>query len=361
MVDNTIALQVRPLDVSAPLMRAQQMRQMQAETQKTETDMRNLAIGQEARGLVPYVNHPEFGQRWAQSVDRLTSQGLLDPQTAQQWRSSPSPFLLKQIIAQTSTPEMQFRMQESERSQANTDRSFDLQKQQIQATIEGSKAPPGFQRTATGLQPVVGGPADPDYLERAHKAKEKPRQMSVTDISKMSDEGGKLANLTSFIANFKPEFSGSVVKPLGEARNWVGRNLPEWAVDPAAAQGASWWQQYDRYKNVVRNELFGSALTVNEQAAFERADVNPGMSPKQVETNLAKQKEIAEVGIKRKANALITAGYDPKTIAAAYGVDLKQLGVAEKRGAAASPATSTWTDPETNKTYTVRDGKLFAQ
>jgi hypothetical protein len=60
---------------------------------------------------------------------------------------------------------------------------------------------------------------------------------------------------------------------------------------------AGWWQGYDRYKNVVRNELFGASLTPGEQQAFEKSDITPSMSPKAIKDNLKLQSEI----VKRRA------------------------------------------------------------
>lgn len=64
-----------------------------------------------------------------------------------------------------------FRRQEAQRAQGNADRSFGLQREQFNATMEGQRVPPGFQRTEGGLAPVPGGPQDPAYLDRANAAK----------------------------------------------------------------------------------------------------------------------------------------------------------------------------------------------
>src|SRR5688572_21989178 len=111
MNNNAIALGITPpsFDISAPLVRASQLRQMQAQTQATEVKMRQDALGAEARGLMQFANHPEFAQKWSESVDKLASQGVLDPQTAEQYRRTPSPLLLKQIIASTESPEISMR------------------------------------------------------------------------------------------------------------------------------------------------------------------------------------------------------------------------------------------------------------
>jgi hypothetical protein len=202
--------------------------------------------------------------------------------------------------------------------------------------MDGESIPPNFEKGADGvLQPKKGGPADPTYIKQTNEAKEKPRQMSITDITKLSDEGQKFANLGTFSSTFKDTFSGWGNKTVGEAANAVARYTSLGDKD-----AANWWQGYDRYKNVVRNDLFGSALTKTEQAAFDQADINPGMDPKVIRKNMEIQQQIVTNGLKRKADAMISSGYDPKAIADAYGVDLKDIGVTSegKRGGASSGA-----------------------
>lgn len=188
--------------------------------------------------------------------------------------------------------------------------------------------PSGFRKDAAtgGLTPIPGGPQDPAYISTATK----PRSLSVSDIGKLSDEGQKFGTLTSVANNFKDNYGG-YTPGTGDLSMAAGRYLPERIAGKDRAEAAAYWQEYDRYKNVVRNELFGSALTVGETKAFAQADVDPSMQPAQIRKNLARQKEIVEAGLKRKASAMIAAGYDPETIGRAYGVDLGGLGVNTQR------------------------------
>ena len=206
------------------------------------------------------------------------------------------------------------------------ERKFAEEQRQFNTSNKG--VPPGFARTQDGgLAPIPGGPADPKYLQQTTEAKAKPREMSITDISKLSEEGGKYAQVGGFTDSFEPRFAGYKSSTVGDIANLAGRNLPAGVVGKDVAEGATWWQGYDRYKNVIRNDLYGSALTPSEQAAFEKADITPGMDPEQIKKNLVTQKEVVQNGLKRKANAMIASGYDPKVIAQSYGVDLKELGV----------------------------------
>lgn len=238
-----------------------------------------------------------------------------------------------------------FRQQEAVRAQGNSDRTYSLQER----VATGGKVPAGFEPNPSGgIRPVVGGPADPAYLAASNEAKAKPRNMSIGDITKLTEEGGKFANVAGFGDTFKPEYAGYKIKAVGELANTAGRNLPGSILPAGVAAGADWWQGYDRYKNQIRNDLFGSALTKSEIQAFEAADITPGMDPAMVKNNLARQKSIIESGVKRKASAMVESGYDPAAIAKAYGIDVGSLGIegAGKRGKApAATAAAPARDP----------------
>lgn len=151
-----------------------------------------------------------------------------------------------------------------------------------------------------------------------------PRKLSITDIGKLSEEGQKFATLNSVHGKFEDRFAG-YLPGTGDASMTAGRYLPAGLVGKDRSEGAAFWQEYDRYKNVVRNELFGASLTSGEQKAFAQADVNPSMQPEQIRKNLTLQKSIVENGLKRKAQAAVSSGYDPKAIGEAYGVDLSSM------------------------------------
>lgn len=238
-----------------------------------------------------------------------------------------------------------FRQQEAQQGQQRWQAGHNLQQRQVDASLEGGKVPAGWHKTATGIEPIPQGPADPAYLEKVAGAKQKPRDFSVSDITKLSEEGGKFSNLAGFKSTFEPRFAGYGTEASGNVATFLGRNAPG-IVPKNTAETAQWWQGYDRYKNVVRNELFGSALTAPEKAAFERADINPGMDPATITKNLETQERVAKNGLKRKANALIQAGYPPEQISAAYGLDLSELGVtATGKGKTAPPGAAPTPSP----------------
>ena len=105
----------------------------------------------------------------------------------------------------------------------------------------------------------------------------------------------------------------------------------------ASQEAAQWWQTYDRHKNVVRNELFGAALTAPEQAAFDKADITPNMDPTLIKKNLAVQQQIIQSAAKRTAEALIAAGANPEVVQKAYGYDPRNSQPASGAGGANDP------------------------
>ncbi len=255
-------------------------------------------------------------------------------------------------------------MTNSNRDFGLREKTFNENVRQFNVGADAGKTPPGFRKTATGgLEPVPGGPQDPTYIQETRKGP----NMSVSDITKLSEEGGKNANLSGFLKSFEPRFAGAT-PGLGEVKNWVGRTMPEGMTSPDAREGAAWWQAYDKYKNTVRHDLFGSALTATEQAQWDRADIKNTMQPEQIVKNLQVQHDIIQKGMTRKASALVQAGHDPRTIGAAYGVPLESLGVPTKKNtpapiSAKNPPVKASTKQEydaleSGTTYIAPDGSL---
>ncbi len=108
------------------------------------------------------------------------------------------------------------------------------------------------------------------------------------------------------ISKFNDDYAGQPLG-IGRARNLQGRTFG----DNGQAQ---WWQDYDSQANVVRNELFGSALSAGEQAAWEQAAINPGMKPSQIKQNIARQNEIVRTGLGRLADTYRAGGYNQNQI-----------------------------------------------
>jgi hypothetical protein len=159
----------------------------------------------------------------------------------------------------------------------------------------------------------------------------KPRNLSMGDIEKLTKKGQQFENVNRYAETFKDENAG--YGRGGETTMWLARNLPI-LTGPKTEGSATWWQDYDRYKNIVRNELFGSALTAAETEAFEKSDINPNMSPALIRQNLARQQEAVKSALRKNTGALKASGYPEDAVDAATGVTDDQIAPA-----AAAPAS----------------------
>lgn len=210
-------------------------------------------------------------------------------------------------------------------------------------------APSGYRyRPDGGLEAIPGGPADkpgggtvsmltpeevaaagfprgsviqrkPDgSLVKVHSPTERDtnggKALPGNIVTQLTEDTEKLNTLTDLAGTFRDDFAGNVVG--GGLESFAGRLGGE-RVGLATQGQAEWWQQYDRYKNVIRNELFGSALTPSEQAAFEAADITPNMDPQVVKSNLARQTGLIERVLQRRAAVWEAQGYNPSAVTAA--------------------------------------------
>jgi hypothetical protein len=146
IIDNTLASKVDTFNPATPLMQAATIQNAQAEAQANQFKAQQQELGAEMRGLKPYMNTPEFASKWAETADRLLQRGVVDPQTHEKWRNSPSPLLMQSVIAKTSDPTMDFRKEEAARDQANQNRTFANQDRQFNFVAEQAKEKPSIQK-----------------------------------------------------------------------------------------------------------------------------------------------------------------------------------------------------------------------
>jgi hypothetical protein len=280
-------------------------------------------------GVVPGVQQPGGGS----ILSRLAGIPEAPQQQPQRFDpSNPTPEQIAVLMQSQRYAPVAAHLTQQKQQQSNVDRQFnfqvgqaDQQQRNWQAQFERGETPQGFEpdpQHPGQLRPRRGGPADPAYIQNVNEVKEKPRVLNAGEITKLSEEGGKFQNILGFTKTFENRFAGRL-PGTGDLQMAWGRYVPGAHKDNA--DGSVWWQGYDRYKNQVRNDLFGSALTATEQAAFEKADINPSMDPEQIKKNLRIQQDIVQGAIKRKAGALLAGGYDPRQIAAAYGLTPRDL------------------------------------
>jgi hypothetical protein len=141
-------------------------------------------------------------------------------------------------------------------------------------------------------------------------------------VSDMGERGTAIQDQDRYATTFKDSYGGKGVFGFGgELANSIARK----DLGVGDKEAAGWWQDYDRHKNVVRNQLFGSALTAPEKQAFEAADITPGMDPAMIRNNLRVQNEAARRAAKKLADYYVKTGRPTEQIEAAMGVPLSSL------------------------------------
>ena len=129
----------------------------------------------------------------------------------------------------------------------------------------------------------------------------------ITDLSEQSDQVSRSQRLQG---NFKDNYAGFAFDTVGDAAIAISKR----SNDPERKEFSQWWQDYQAYKNEIRNKLFGSALTSTEKGEFDKAMVTPGMSPETVKANLQRQAEIAQRAYSKLSGAYRKAGYSSSTL-----------------------------------------------
>jgi hypothetical protein len=230
----------------------------------------------------------------------------------------------------------------------------------LERTAGRKEVPAGFEQAPTGgLRPIQGGPSDPNYIKATTDSKAKPKDLPFNVIKELGERGGAFGDFTRLSGTFQDTHGGWVSERVGDAANLAARNL-----GVGDTKAADWWQDYQSQKNVVRNQLFGSALTATEKAEFDKANINPGMKPELIRTNLQRQHDAAKRAAAKLADSYVKMGYSSDHIEAALGIPLNSLGIAggAPKTPAAPPAGQisegrTATNPQTGEKRVFRGGQ----
>lgn len=236
----------------------------------------------------------------------------------------------------------------------------------------GGASNPAFQTrtgTASGRPPVnhFWGPPDengnptliPIKGSVADKAgKRLLTQATTNDLSAMGDQ---YAAVQKSAGTFKEEYASLGVGGRGgETALLAGRTL-----GVGASQNAiDWWQTYDKYKAEVRNRLFGAALTPNEEANFEKADINANMLAKTIKANLKTQQDIVEAAMRRRGKSLAVQGYNQEAIEVLTGLPLDEAEIDTGVGNTTEKITATPTVAGSGASAALavpRDAAMFRQ
>jgi hypothetical protein len=286
-VDNFLSSYAKGQDLQAQ--RATQERNKvvnQRQDQAYEQDQHARAIDQLGAAL---DGVPDGDQQGFERVKGWAVQnGILDPNEAQRYTVEQLP----QIRALSK----QARELKAQRDAASMgERKFALDERQTNAQIRASDASANASN------------ANAAYI-RSGKTAAGGKVLSSPLQKELGSLGDQSSQVNNSIAGFKDEYASRGFMGFGaETMNEKDRLL-------GGSEASNWWQSYDRYKNVVRNELFGASLTPGEKASFEAADITPGMNPATIRANLATQLRSVQGALARRANAAKAQGYNPEAI-----------------------------------------------
>jgi hypothetical protein len=140
------------------------------------------------------------------------------------------------------------------------------------------------------------------------------KQIPQTVLNKAQPIVDVRDTLNRLTANWNDDFGGHVI--LGDNLNKLQRTLGGLSGAPQGM--ANWWADFQSMDNIVRNQLFGSALTEHEKQAYAATTVSPRMAPEEIRKNLNRRLEIIRAAAARQQNFLKKNGYDPEAVDALF-------------------------------------------
>ena len=170
------------------------------------------------------------------------------------------------------------------------------------ATGGGVKPPAGYLWSepddATGARTLVaikGGPADTE-------SKILPASV-VKTLTEARDQAQTMDRLAS---SFDKAYGSKGVLGIGS-----GLSMTAKGVLGSDQKSVAWWKDYGKAVQLIeRHALFGAALTPTEQAAWKQADIDPGIHPDVITTNLSTRKALTEKMVEYAREDQVSAGHN---------------------------------------------------
>lgn len=137
---------------------------------------------------------------------------------------------------------------------------------------------------------------------------------ALPDAAAKRIEGGvgTYSSLSGSLEGFKDEYAGNTLTGNAE-------NVLQGLYSGFGSEGQrNWWANFKSVDNVIRNELFGAALTPAERAAYEATTVDPSLDPKIVRENIQKRVEILGTALDRQKRFMLANGYNADAVNILY-------------------------------------------
>lgn len=140
--------------------------------------------------------------------------------------------------------------------------------------------------------------------------------------NKLGSRGTIISEVNRLSNSYKPEYSqivGEYAGPLNQIPNYIAQN---WGVGNAETIPAGeWWADWQKvYTLPERNEKFGATLTDGEKAAWAAVDLNPSLTPGQIQLRLNKFMNSLTTETKMLMQGLEVDGHNPAAIRAYTGI-----------------------------------------
>jgi hypothetical protein len=158
-------------------------------------------------------------------------------------------------------------------------------------------------------------------LQKAMAKAYPTRAPSVAAQKRAGDAIGNYNALRGARDSFKDDYGNNSGIPWeGEVSNTIGK-LGIGTQDQK--DQALWWQNYrNQYELGARHTLFGAALTDNEIAKWDQANISPSSTPEQIKRALNNMVDVHK-SVLQRIHDEDTANYNPAWVEAAYrGLDL---------------------------------------
>ncbi|GLT02202.1 hypothetical protein GCM10007897_36070 [Sphingobium jiangsuense] len=162
-----------------------------------------------------------------------------------------------------------------------------------------------YQQSADGNVTLIGGQDTRTRQGRAVPDSTAKRVTANIDVRN---------SLERALRGFKDDYAGNT---------WLGglENTLQGIFGTGTPGQRDWWADFRSTDNLIRNDLFGSALTAQEKAAYEATTISERMDPGEVRKNLQRRLQIIKGALARQQNFLKKNGYESEAVDALFASD----------------------------------------